>query len=949
MPPSDCNFFHHIFVTVFVFSVLFVEGGPRVDVMWQLELLSWVIPAFGALAKEFIESGPSPDLFRIAQDCYSDIIGIGLALYTSHGEWSSGIQDEQIGRLLKALESRLPKRWMPLLFPIPNKIHANDIEHAESKKFPGLEKLAKSIQSYDLGGYDECFELQGQSKELRDRYLNIIGHNICLFHKEERKSKAERDKFLKRVRGATEHFLNVYFRAPSGVEAEEFDLSKHPSYGMKDLANKTYGLLERHWKCHCVQRASTPSRLREARLGLIIDRGLAPKVVPQGITAHHYAQIKFEILLPLCKNDIEWKVTNVEVVKPRLEASISRDRQSVNNDICHWLLKSQYFQVDFLAQNDKLWHLTPRPFHGADHHTHMESLQQLLGDGVSVSDISKYTPKDKLILCYVLASSMLFLYPGSWFQTAWSSDKIYFVRRFGNSTSPAFTFPYLSTTFQQVQNDPPNHMQYHSHPAILALGIIFLEIATSVKFTRRSHEPTQWQQFNSDGIQALEQLQELERQITRDHSKRISRALIKVIRSCLILDPPPDFPTKQLSEEGPIRQYILSCIIQPLASDLRDGYKLCLEKLHDYVIPENGTENLDRPDRPFSTTENFTSATISEPASKLSETRELCLLGGGVGGEMRPGGDKKLAADAWFEWHTDALNRIEKLRKPDAIEPRRVKIAILDSGIELSQDQKDMYDVEPKIEYRSWIEEDREWKDDVGHGTHLAVLLRKIAPNAGIHVARVFKKRPHVEKSAQIIAEAIRHAVDDWKVDIIVMSFGFGSRNEIVYDAIKHAAFNDVLMFVAASNDGKNRPGGVAWPAIESNVICVHSGDGYGNQSSFTPSPKENMRIMVLGECVRSAWPPKLKLPGDVKDMSGTSCAAPIAAGVAAVILDYARGFLSQKEWGTLHRTDSMRRMFERLKDPDNHTGYWWVQHWGLFDSNRDESWIQGEIKGFLV
>ncbi|UKZ73153.1 hypothetical protein TrVFT333_000794 [Trichoderma virens FT-333] len=287
-----------------------------------------------------------------------------------------------------------------------------------------------------------------------------------------------------------------------------------------------------------------------------------------------------------------------------------------------------------------------------------------------------------------------------------------------------------------------------------------------------------------------------------------------------------------------------------------------------------------------------------------------------------------MAADAWFEWHADALNRIEKLRKPDSTQSQRVRIAILDSGIELSKDQRDMFDFEPNIKYCTWVEEgNMEWKDEVGHGTHLAVLLRKIAPNAIIHVARVFKKRPHVEKSAKNIAAAIRYAVDDWKVNIIVISFGFGSRNEIVSDAIKHAAFNDVLMFAAASNDGKNRPDGVAWPAIESNVICVHSGDGYGNPSSFTPSPKENMRIMVLGESVRSAWPPNLGLPGDVKDMSGTSCAAPVAAGVAALILDYARGFLSQQEWGALRRIDS---------------------HWGLFDSKRDESWIQGEIKGFL-
>lgn len=245
----------------------------------------------------------------------------------------------------------------------------------------------------------------------------------------------------------------------------------------------------------------------------------------------------------------------------------------------------------------------------------MESLQQLLGDGVSVSDFSNYTPKDKLILCYVLANSMLFLYPGSWLQTAWSSDKIYFIRRFSNSTTPALIFPYLSVAFQQVHNDPPNHMQYHSHPAILALGIIFLEIASNAKFTKRSHESTSWEQFNSDGMQALQQLQELERQITRDRSKRISRALIKAIRSCLILEPPSNFPCKVLSEEGPIRQYILSCIIQPLASELSDGYKVSLDKLHDeLMLGKSNTEDLDQSDlnrRPLSTAADVTLAEIT--------------------------------------------------------------------------------------------------------------------------------------------------------------------------------------------------------------------------------------------------------------------------------------------------------------------------------------------------
>ena len=85
---------------------------------------------------------------------------------------------------------------------------------------------------------------------------------------------------------------------------------------------------------------------------------------------------------------------------------------------------------------------------------------------------------------------------------------------------------------------------------------------------------------------------------------------------------------------------------------------------------------------------------------------------------------------------------------------------------------------------------------------------------------------------------------------------------------------------------------------------------------------------MGLGECVNSAWPQKLKSPGDHKLMRGTSCAAPIAAGIAALILDYARGFSTDQEWEMLHRVDSMRRMFEVMKENDPQPpGYWWIKH----------------------
>ena len=120
------------------------------------------------------------------------------------------------------------------------------------------------------------------------------------------------------------------------------------------------------------------------------------------------------------------------------------------------------------------------------------------------------------------------------------------------------------------------------------------------------------------------------------------------------------------------------------------------------------------------------------------------------------------------------------------------------------------------------------------------------------------------------------------------------------------------------------------------------------------PAPQDNKRITVLGECVDSAWPPfpegsKYKAPDDRKLMSGTSCAALIAAGIAAVVLDYARSLLNEEEWQRLRRYDSMMNMFKELRDKDATIGYWWIKHWALFDPKWGASWIQNTIKGFCA
>ncbi|RTE84122.1 hypothetical protein BHE90_001332 [Fusarium euwallaceae] len=929
--------------------------------MWKLALLSKVVPAFGALAKESCSSGSPDEISGDAQDCHSDIMLIGYALSVSRGKRISGLSEETLIWLLEALEARFPSksRARAMARFNFNPFRGAVTERPGERQFPCLSVLARSIENRNLGGFDACFGILDQSGELHKEYLECFGSGISIFHSKERKSGHRRAKFLDRVNIAQTHLQKLYCSSTSQGALGQMNLFQHPSRGIRVLAEKVYALLQQHWRCDCHQRVDGP---REVRLSL--SRHCEPPPTPA----------KFEVLFPICKDCVQWKVTNVEVKDTRSSVDTNLRRKAVNNNICDWLKTNDGFQVDFLIEQDEFWHLSPKLVENAvGHYTTMQSLDSLVRTDLSISEITRYSPREKLILCYILANSMLFLYPGCWSQRPWTSAMVYLVRRISGSNSSSVTFPYVSVELQQGQSEQKpvkNHNQYHDHPPILYLGIILLEIATGTAFTR-SDDAELHNRCNQDGRQALKQLESFETQNRCNPFRRISPALGEAIRACLLLELPKNFPSQSLIEDGSIRQFILDCIVQPLATELKDGHKVSLDDFHNALAQDKDVDSLARdgirsqaswPPRIEHTQSDDAAGQVHSPAlgeqnpgiclaqatKPVAEDRcELCLYADR--GEMERPVDEENATK-WLKWHNNALARIQADRRAANVpNPQRVKIAILDSGIDLSDDHRLLYNTDSQIIYRNWIDEGQEWEDDVGHGTHLAILLRKIAPEAVIHVARVFKKKPSISRSADKIAEAVTHAVDEWKVDMIVMSFGFGVRHKALENAIKHATDKDVLIFAAASNDGKNRPDEAAWPASRMDVFCVHSADGLGNPSTFTPSPQDNMRIMVLGESVQSAWPSKFKAKGDQKHMSGTSCAAPIAAGIAAVVLDYARGFLSEDEWRQFRRYESISRMFKRLSDTKNPSGYWWVKHWTLFDDRQeDAAWIRGEIKRYL-
>ena len=77
------------------------------------------------------------------------------------------------------------------------------------------------------------------------------------------------------------------------------------------------------------------------------------------------------------------------------------------------------------------------------------------------------------------------------------------------------------------------------------------------------------------------------------------------------------------------------------------------------------------------------------------------------------------------------------------------------------------------------------------------------------------------------------------------------------------------------------------FPASEEGIFAIHSTDGYGNPSPYNSTALAlQPNFCILGEHIESAWPSK-DTAGETRRLRGTSFATPIAACLAAFLLDY--------------------------------------------------------------
>jgi subtilisin family serine protease len=189
---------------------------------------------------------------------------------------------------------------------------------------------------------------------------------------------------------------------------------------------------------------------------------------------------------------------------------------------------------------------------------------------------------------------------------------------------------------------------------------------------------------------------------------------------------------------------------------------------------------------------------------------------------------------------------------------------------------------------------------DATHGTHVAGIIGAVRGNnvgldgvAGATVKlMILRTVPDGDERDKDVANAIRYAADNG-AQVINMSFGkaHSPQKEAVDAAVRYAESKGVLLVHAAGNEGADLGTSPSYP-----TRAFAGGGGARNwievgasapaatdlAASFSNYSRTGVDVFAPGESIWSTVP-----GGEYRRLQGTSMAAPVVTGVAALLMAY--------------------------------------------------------------
>lgn len=231
------------------------------------------------------------------------------------------------------------------------------------------------------------------------------------------------------------------------------------------------------------------------------------------------------------------------------------------------------------------------------------------------------------------------------------------------------------------------------------------------------------------------------------------------------------------------------------------------------------------------------------------------------------------------------------------------KIAILDTGIDLSHPAFEK--IKSTIKVRNFTNQGGRdnVEDENGHGTHVAGIIaaqpqevkkesaddpggeqdarpqnhfKGLAHKADLLIGKVLNK--HGEGAVDWVAEGINWAVNQ-RANVISLSMSGTESTQALYKAVHSALAKGVCIIAAAGNGGSLSQNSIGFPGRYGGVVTVAAHDVYGRPTLFSSSGGE-IDFMAPGAEIWSTFK-----GGKYAKLSGTSMATPFVAGLSAMII----------------------------------------------------------------
>ena len=192
---------------------------------------------------------------------------------------------------------------------------------------------------------------------------------------------------------------------------------------------------------------------------------------------------------------------------------------------------------------------------------------------------------------------------------------------------------------------------------------------------------------------------------------------------------------------------------------------------------------------------------------------------------------------------------------------------------------------------------------DAQHGTHVAGIIAAVPtsanPQYGVayKTAKIMSVRtvPNGDERDKDVANAIRYAVDNG-ARILNMSFGkpVSPGKEVVWDAMRYAQSKGVLLIKAAGNENEDIAQNVYYPTNFTNatdpapfidnmlVVGASTNSNEFLRADFSNFNGKMVDVFAPGDKIYSTVP-----DAKYEYLQGTSMAAPVVAGAAAVLWAY--------------------------------------------------------------